>query len=89
MSRPIIVIICVGSSESWEPEQRPHPWHSRAGGGAVYSIISGHIHGSILAVDEADLSETLEDCRDKRRQRGRQSGAEKANDRTCGAVCVL
>src|SRR6266849_6558801 len=42
MSRPIVVIICMGSSsDSWEPYQRPHPWHSRAGGGAVHSITSG------------------------------------------------
>src|ERR1700675_4536020 len=32
MSRPIVVIVCMdSSSESWEPYQRPHPWHSRAG----------------------------------------------------------
>src|ERR1700682_1188310 len=42
MSRPIVVIVCMGSSsESWEPYQRPHPWHSRAGGGAVHSINIG------------------------------------------------
>jgi hypothetical protein len=42
MSRPIVVIVCMGSSsESWEPYQRPHSWHSRAGGGAVHSIKSG------------------------------------------------
>src|SRR6266702_4895838 len=29
------------SFEPWEPQQRPHPWHSRAGGGAVHSIKSG------------------------------------------------
>ena len=28
-------------SESWGPQQRPLPWRSRAGGGAVHSIISG------------------------------------------------
>jgi hypothetical protein len=32
----------IGSSESWEHQQHPHPWHSCAGGGAVHSIISGH-----------------------------------------------
>src|SRR5512132_2857451 len=31
----------VGSSESWGPQQRPHPWHFRAGGGAVHSIRTG------------------------------------------------
>src|SRR5271154_5235228 len=42
MSRPIVVIACMpGSSESWELQQHPHLWHSRAGGGAVHSIISG------------------------------------------------
>src|SRR5260370_24620181 len=42
MSRPIVVIVCMdSSSESWEPQQRPHPWHSRAGGGAVHSIMNG------------------------------------------------
>src|SRR6266508_3082244 len=30
-----------GSSESWGPQQRPHPWHFRAGGGAVHSIKTG------------------------------------------------
>ena len=30
-----------GSSESWGPQQHPHPWHFRAGGGAVHSIRSG------------------------------------------------
>src|SRR6266576_2525147 len=42
MSKPIVVIVCmVRSSESWEPQQRPHPWHRCAGGGAVHSIKSG------------------------------------------------
>src|SRR5262249_2118817 len=42
MSRPIVVTVCMGSSsESWEPYQPPLPWHSRAGGGAVHSIMSG------------------------------------------------
>src|SRR5271163_5115632 len=41
MSRPIVVIACMpGSSESWELQQHPHLWHSRAGGGAVHSIKS-------------------------------------------------
>src|SRR5262244_3656008 len=26
------------------PQQHPHPWHFRAGGGAVHSIISGLTH---------------------------------------------
>ena len=39
MSRPIVVTVCMDSfSESREPQQRPHPWHSSAGGGAVHSI---------------------------------------------------
>src|SRR5271155_335652 len=43
MSRPIVVIACIpGSSESWELQQHPHLWHSRAGGGAVHSIRSGY-----------------------------------------------
>jgi hypothetical protein len=42
MSKPIVVIVCMArSSESWEPQQRPHPWHARAGGGAVHSIKNG------------------------------------------------
>src|SRR5260370_33552372 len=42
MSKPIVVIVCmVRSSESWEPQQRPHPWHRCAGGGAVHSIKPG------------------------------------------------
>src|SRR5262249_6955462 len=28
----------LGSSESWRPQQHPHPWHFRPGGGAVHSI---------------------------------------------------
>src|SRR5262249_20174805 len=35
-----------GSSESWGPQQHPHPWHFRAGGGAVHSIKSGLTHRS-------------------------------------------
>src|SRR5215471_5970310 len=32
MSRPIVAIVCMGSSsESWEPQQTPTSWHSRAG----------------------------------------------------------
>src|SRR6266403_1771390 len=43
MSKPIVVIVCmVRSSESWEPQQRPHPWHRCAGGGAVHSIKLRH-----------------------------------------------
>jgi hypothetical protein len=50
MSRPIVVIVCMGrSSESWEPYQRPHSWHSRAGGGAVHSIKSGNALSSIFS----------------------------------------
>src|SRR6516165_6394025 len=30
------------SSESWKLQQHPRLWHSRAGGGAVHSIKSGH-----------------------------------------------
>src|SRR6478672_13742218 len=41
MSRPIVVTACMsGSSESWGPQQHPHPWHCCAGGGAVHSIKS-------------------------------------------------
>src|SRR5262245_6833053 len=43
MSRPIVVTACMlGSSESWGPYQHPPLWHSRAGGGAVHGINSGH-----------------------------------------------
>src|SRR5882757_9021549 len=43
MSKPIVVIVCMArSSESWEPQQLPHPWHRCAGGGAVHSINFGH-----------------------------------------------
>jgi DNA-binding transcriptional LysR family regulator len=31
-------------SESWEPQQHPHRWHSRAGGGAVHSIRSRSLY---------------------------------------------
>src|ERR1700692_4763492 len=42
MSKPIVVIVCMArSSESWEPQQRPHPWHRCAGGGAVPRKFSG------------------------------------------------
>src|ERR1700682_1165479 len=42
MSKPIVVIVCMArSSESWEPYQPPHSWHSRAGGGAFHSIMNG------------------------------------------------
>src|SRR5450759_3179883 len=47
ISRPIVVIACmIGSSKLWGPYQHPHSWHSRAGGGAVHSIISGLMHRS-------------------------------------------
>src|SRR5271165_1243756 len=41
MSRPMVVIACM----TWllrivGPYRHPHPWHSRAGGGAVHSIES-------------------------------------------------
>jgi hypothetical protein len=37
------VIACMfSSSKSWELQQHPRLWHSRAGGGAVHSIRSGH-----------------------------------------------
>src|SRR6185437_1865773 len=43
MSRPTVVTTCmIGSSESWLHQQQPYSWHSRAGGGAVHSINSGH-----------------------------------------------
>src|SRR6476660_9826271 len=43
MSRPTVVTTCMlGSSESWLHQQQPYSWHSRAGGGAVHSINSGH-----------------------------------------------
>src|SRR5258708_16627149 len=39
MSRPLVVTACMfGTYESWGPQQHPHPWHFRAGGGAVHSI---------------------------------------------------
>src|SRR6266508_2150659 len=51
------------------PQQHPHPWHFRAGGGAVHSIKSGHsmtssarpssvigkVRPSALAVPKADI----------------------------------
>ena len=41
ISRPTVVIVCMlGSSESWEPQQRPPPGCSSAGGGAVHNINS-------------------------------------------------
>jgi hypothetical protein len=47
MSKPIVVTLCMArSSESWEPSQGPHPWHSRAGGGAVHSINKRLMHCS-------------------------------------------
>src|SRR6516162_10943224 len=36
----------LSSSESWELQQAPRRWHSRAGGGAVHSIKSGHMQCS-------------------------------------------
>ena len=35
----------VGANQ-WGPQQHPHPWHFRAGGGAVHSIKSGQTHRS-------------------------------------------
>jgi hypothetical protein len=44
ISRPIVEIDCIdGSCESWGPQTAPHPWHSRARGGAV------HMHRSSSA----------------------------------------
>jgi hypothetical protein len=51
MSRPIVLTVCIdSSSESWELYQPPLPWHSRAGGGAVHSIISALAHRSKKAL---------------------------------------
>jgi hypothetical protein len=53
--RPIVEIDCIGcSSESWEPQPAPTPWHSRAGGGAVHSIRSGLRTASRFLVHESD-----------------------------------
>src|SRR5262245_61055842 len=41
MSKPMVTACMRSSSESWSPQQQPPHWHSRAGGGAVHSIISG------------------------------------------------
>jgi hypothetical protein len=50
---PIVVTVCMGSSsESWEPQQRPHPWHSRAGGAAVHSINSGGLLDHLVRAGE-------------------------------------
>jgi hypothetical protein len=38
------------SSESWEPQQRPHPGHRCAGGGAVHSIDFGSGTGIIKSL---------------------------------------
>src|SRR6266536_3332989 len=47
MSRPIVVTACMAqSSESGHPLGDHGPWHLRAGGGAVHSIISGLMHRS-------------------------------------------
>jgi hypothetical protein len=51
ISNPIVVTVCMlSSSESWEPQQAPRRWHSRAGGGAVHSINSGLMHCSKFQV---------------------------------------
>src|SRR6516165_2416763 len=42
MSRPTVIACMFSSSDSWELQQHPRLWHSRAGGGAVHSINSGH-----------------------------------------------
>jgi hypothetical protein len=50
MSRPIVVIICMGrSSESWVLTA-PAFMDSRAGGGAVHSITNGLMHRSKKAL---------------------------------------
>ena len=41
----IFVVTACSSSESWELQQHPRLWHSRAGEGAVHSINSGHATG--------------------------------------------
>jgi Second Messenger Oligonucleotide or Dinucleotide Synthetase domain len=43
------------SSESWEPQQRPHPWHRCAGGGAVHSINNGRSLRFALAIRQLAL----------------------------------
>src|SRR5215471_17730226 len=43
MSRPTVIACMFSSSDSWELQQHPRLWHSRAGGGAVHSIRSGHM----------------------------------------------
>src|SRR5919198_197971 len=59
MSRPIVVTVCIdSSSESWELYQPPLPWHSRAGGGAVHSIMSRHMQCSKSASFSAAIFET-------------------------------
>src|SRR6516165_6058452 len=42
MSRPTVIACMFSSSDSWELQQHPRLWHSRAGGGAVHSIKSRH-----------------------------------------------
>src|SRR5262249_47459082 len=37
-----------GSSKSWGLQQHPHPWHFRAGGGAVHSIKTGLSSGLFI-----------------------------------------
>src|ERR1700692_1509824 len=57
MSRPMVVIACM----TWlprivRPYRHPHPWHSRAGGGAVHSIESRHCtaQGHVRSLSEED-----------------------------------
>src|SRR5215468_11940372 len=54
----------LGSSESWGPQQHPHPWHFRAGGGAVHSIKSGHSRCS----KKQPLFDRLVGCKQKVRR---------------------
>src|SRR5262245_21715022 len=46
----------IGSSESWGPQQHPLSWHSRAGGGAVHSINSGHGSSALVSPKTATCS---------------------------------
>src|SRR6516165_1636318 len=48
MSRPTVIACMFSSSDSWELQQHPRLWHSRAGGGAVHSIRSGHATTTLL-----------------------------------------
>src|SRR5262249_33413980 len=64
MSRPIVVTVCmISSSESWGPQQHPHPWHFRAGGGAVHSIKSGLTQCSKSGLSLDHLVGAGEQCR--------------------------